>query len=91
MLAQLKLLKILQEDLSSRYRTLTVRGDAATGKFAQQLAEIAGEQGKLAELAGKLAAPAEENPEDDPEKLPDCAARAGRGRRRAAAGVDRRA
>ena len=71
MLAQLKLLKILQEDLGSRYRTLTGRRDAASEQIAGQLAELAGEQGKLAELAGKLAAPPEGNPEDDPDKLPD--------------------
>ncbi len=71
MLAQLKLLKILQEDLSSRYRTLTARQSNEGDQLAQQLSEIAGEQGKLAELAGKLAAPPEANPEDDPEHLPD--------------------
>ena len=52
-LTQLKLLKILQEDLNSRYRTLADADDASA---APQLTEIATEQGKLAELALKLAA-----------------------------------
>ncbi len=69
-LAQLKLLKILQEDLSSRYRTLAPGSDDA-GRAAQELTDIATEQGKLADLALKLSQPPESNPEDDPEKLPD--------------------
>jgi hypothetical protein len=35
------------------------------------LSEIAAEQGKLADLALKLSQPADDRPEDDPEKLPD--------------------
>ncbi len=70
-LTQLKLLKLLQEDLNGRYRTLTTaEGDPATPP-ARELSEIAAEQGKLAELALKLAQPPEDNPEDNPEKLPD--------------------
>ncbi|MGD9723695.1 MAG: hypothetical protein AB7O59_04920 [Pirellulales bacterium] len=69
-LTQLKLLKILQEDLNSRFRT--INGDNAdAAASAQQLAEIAAEQGKLAELALKLSEPPEDNPEDNPESLPD--------------------
>jgi hypothetical protein len=69
-IAQLKLLKILQEDLNGRYRKLSgARDEAATA--AGQLAEIAAEQGKLADLALKLAQPAAKKPEDDPENLPD--------------------
>jgi hypothetical protein len=68
-LAQLKLLKILQEDLNSRYRGLS--GEENEPAAAQQLAEIAAEQGKLAELTLKLAEPPADNPEDHPESLPD--------------------
>lgn len=67
-LAQLKLLKLLQEDLNQRFRAAA---EPIGNQGAQQLAELAQEQGKLAELTAKLAAPPEANPEDDPEKLPD--------------------
>jgi hypothetical protein len=67
-LAQLKLLKLLQEDLNQRFRAAA---ESSGNQEPQQLAELAQEQGKLAELTAKLAAPPEENPEDDPEKLPD--------------------
>ncbi len=70
MLAQLKLLKILQEDLNSRFRSTTSADDPASNAD-NELAEIATEQGRLAELALKLAQPPEANPEDDPESLPD--------------------
>lgn len=68
-LAQLKLLRLLQEDLNQRYRAASSDAPGDTG--ARDLAEMAEEQGRLAELTMKLAAPPEENPEDDPEKLPD--------------------
>ncbi|MEX2112471.1 MAG: hypothetical protein WD845_04760, partial [Pirellulales bacterium] len=69
-LTQLKLLKILQEDLNTRFRSATADEDRADAGN-DELAEIATEQGKLAELALKLAEPPEANPEDDPESLPD--------------------
>jgi hypothetical protein len=70
-LTQLKLLRLMQEDLNDRYRTLV--GDAADDASAarEQISELAEEQGKLAELTLKLAAPPEAPPEDSPEKLPD--------------------
>ncbi|MEX0978050.1 MAG: hypothetical protein WDZ48_04325 [Pirellulales bacterium] len=67
-LTQLKLLRVLQEDLNERYRSLIAGGDGDGGK---QMTEIAEEQGKLAELTLKLSERVEKNPEDDPEKLPD--------------------
>jgi hypothetical protein len=66
----LKLLKILQEDLNGRYHTLSDKS-AEGATEARQLADLAAEQGKLAELAQKLSQPVEKNPEDNPDKLPD--------------------
>ena len=75
MLTQLKLLKVLQEDLNSRFGTLTTRPEGTREPIDRELAEIAAEQGKLAQLALKLAEPPQDNPqdnpEDNPEKLPD--------------------
>ena len=68
-LTQLKLMKILQEDLNSRYRSLSAEDDSPAA--SEERAQIATEQGRLAELALKLAQPPDENPEDDPESLPD--------------------
>lgn len=70
-LTQLKLLKLLQEDLNGRYKTVTAAEGDPAALPARELSEIAAEQGKLAELALKLAQPPKDNPEDDPEKLPD--------------------
>jgi hypothetical protein len=71
MLTQLKLLKILQEDLNSRFGTLTTGPEGAREPIDRELAEIAAEQGKLAQLAWKLAEPPQDNPEDNLDKLPD--------------------
>ena len=71
LLTQLKLLKILQEDLNVRYRAAGGAAPDTAGGLSEQLPEMAAEQGKLAELALKLAAPSDKNPEDDPEELPD--------------------
>ncbi|MEX0679012.1 MAG: hypothetical protein WD063_18200 [Pirellulales bacterium] len=70
-LAQLKLLRLLQEDLNTRYRSLISAGDEDAGAAGRQMAEMALEQGKLAELTLKLSEPSADNPEDNPEKLPD--------------------
>ncbi|REK09392.1 MAG: hypothetical protein DWQ37_18300 [Planctomycetota bacterium] len=70
-LAQLKLLKLMQQDLNGRYRdAVAAREDDPRGA-GRTISEIAQEQGKLAELVLKLSEPAVENPEDTPEKLPD--------------------
>lgn len=68
-LAELKLLKILQEDLNERYRVAAAADEPAAND--NSLVEMAAEQGKLADLALKLAQPTDKAPEDDPEKLPD--------------------
>ncbi len=70
-LTQLKLLKLMQEDLNGRYRTLVAEGQDNARGVRRQLSDIAAEQGKLAELTLKLSEPPEKNPEDTPEKLPD--------------------
>jgi hypothetical protein len=69
-LTQLKLLKLLQEDLNSRYHNAAAP-DANSADAVQELADIATDQKKLAELAGNLAQPPDANPEDNPESLPD--------------------
>jgi hypothetical protein len=70
-LAQLKLLKILQEDVNSRFRSLNGEAERTANAPGDRLAELAAEQGKLADLALKLSEPPESNIEDDPDKLPD--------------------
>jgi hypothetical protein len=70
-LTQLKLLKLMQEDLNERYRNAMSEEDANPRAFRQQLAEMAEEQGKLAELTLKLSEPPADNLEDQTEKLPD--------------------
>ncbi len=69
-LAQLKLLKLLQEELNARY-TESAESAGESRAEVESLSEIAAEQGKLAELALKLAQPPPDNPEDSPENLPD--------------------
>jgi hypothetical protein len=64
-LAEVKLLKLMQEDLNARFRELVARGDAG-----EELARLSQEQGKLAEMMQNFTRPAE-NPEDNPESLPD--------------------
>jgi hypothetical protein len=70
-LTQLKLLKLLQEDLNDRYRTLMTDGGAEGRQLRRELTDIAAEQGRLAELTLKLSEPPPGNPEDNPEQLPD--------------------
>jgi hypothetical protein len=55
----------MQEDLNARFRELVARGDAG-----EELARLSQEQGKLAEMMQNFTRPAE-NPEDNPESLPD--------------------
>ncbi|HTM55609.1 MAG TPA: hypothetical protein VL175_16395 [Pirellulales bacterium] len=69
-LTQLKLLKLLQEDLNARFSQLGPQSPDTQSR-ASELAELAVEQGKLAELVFKLAEPPADHPEDSPELLPD--------------------
>ncbi len=69
LLSELKLLKLMQEDLNRRFQQLpNVEDDA---QRTQRQTELGEEQGRLAEVAFKLSKPLEGNPEDDPDKLPD--------------------
>jgi len=64
------LLKLLQEDLNARFSQLGPQSPDTQSR-ASELAELAVEQGKLAELVFKLAEPPADHPEDSPELLPD--------------------
>ncbi|MBW3597595.1 MAG: hypothetical protein KY475_10005 [Planctomycetes bacterium] len=73
-MAELKLLKLMQEELNQRTAALDEAREQQgelTPEQEQQLAELSAEQGRLAELLLNLGAATEENPEDDPESLPD--------------------
>jgi hypothetical protein len=76
-IAELKLLKLMQEDLNDR---LTAASDPAAGEPATAeaaaarldlLTRLSIEQGELADLTLKLSQPTETDPASDPEKLPD--------------------
>jgi hypothetical protein len=74
LLAELKLLKLLQEALNLRTAELhkTVKApDALTDEQQQQYAALSEEQGRLAELTSQLLEGQQENPEDKPAALPD--------------------
>ena len=62
-LAELKLLKLMQEDLNARWQIL--RESKPTPQSAAQIAELAAEQGRLAELAQKMSQPVEADPAED--------------------------
>lgn len=73
-LAELKLLKLLQQDL--RRRTVQTREETAgketlTDARRRQLERLADEQGRLAELVFDLLQPAAPQTKNDPEALPD--------------------
>jgi hypothetical protein len=70
-LAELKLLKLLQQEINVRFEKAANAGDLSSEDRAEQMAQLSQEQGRLAELASRLSQPAESNPEDDPNSLPD--------------------
>jgi hypothetical protein len=73
-LAELKLLKSLQEQVNRRTAELDaarVRQATLTPPQLEELAELAREQGRLADLITDLSRPADEKPEENPEMLPD--------------------
>jgi hypothetical protein len=67
-IAELKLLKLMQEDLNARYQQL--HQSKPTPRLADQLGELAAEQGRLAELAQKMSQPVEADPAEDAESEP---------------------
>lgn len=73
-IAQLKVLKLMQQDLNLRtddLRTDYQQQGEWTPALQQRLTELSEEQGLLAELARGFSQPEETSPEDDPENLPD--------------------
>ena len=75
---ELKLLKVMQEDVNRRTIELetALAGKAATEAEKRELASLAHEQGRIAELVAKMTAASanatrQANPEDDPDSLPD--------------------
>lgn len=79
-LQELKLLKLMQQDVREQTAALDARkreGGALTDDQVRQLAELAEEQSRLADLMLKLREPAAAPPEDNPDKLPGKADPAG--------------
>jgi hypothetical protein len=72
-MAELKLLKLLQEDLMARTAVLDgeVAGGAKTEDQSRRYAALSEEQGQLAELMLQQLPRRADSPEDDPENLPD--------------------
>jgi len=73
-LAELKLLKLMQEEINRRTMELEEiqrRIGTLSEEQLDELKDLAAEQGNLADLAMDLTAPTEGNPEEDPDALPD--------------------
>jgi hypothetical protein len=74
MLAELKLLKLLQEEIQARTAELELaRGEAGalTPEQEQEQSRLAREQGRLADMVLDLIKAAADRPEDNPDSLPD--------------------
>jgi hypothetical protein len=72
-LAELKLLRLMQEEVNRRTAEIQTQQLAGgmTPQLEQESLELAAEQGRLADLMLNLSRPSVENPEDDPASLPD--------------------
>jgi hypothetical protein len=73
-LAEVKLLKSLQEEVNRRTAELDaarVRQGQLSATQLQEVEDLAREQGRLADLIIDLSRAAEQKPEDHPETLPD--------------------
>ncbi len=76
-LAELKLLKLLQADLNQRTDEnraaidQAIRQNQDTGPLQQQRAQLAQEQGELADIMFQMLEKEDQPPEDDPDRLPD--------------------
>jgi hypothetical protein len=72
-LVELKLLRLLQEEINQRTRALEATfgdADSLTDEARREYAQLSEEQGRLAELLLDLIQP-QEDPEDNPDALPD--------------------
>ncbi|MBI2824870.1 MAG: hypothetical protein HYX69_09305 [Planctomycetia bacterium] len=72
--AELKLLKLIQEQINRRTQALDEARRESIELSAEQEREYAAlsqEQGKLADMIANMMQVADEKPEDDPERLPD--------------------
>jgi Domain of unknown function (DUF4175) len=72
-MAEIKLLKLMQEQLNGRTRALELARDAnqsLTDDQRREVASLAEEQGRLADLLLDMVKPEESKPEDSPERLP---------------------
>lgn len=72
-LAELKLLKLMQQDIKLRTAELqlAVGADGATEDQRRQFNQLAEEQGRMAELMLKMLQPVEGAPEENPANIPD--------------------
>ena len=73
-LAELKMVKLLQEDLNEQTRGLDAartEGADLTAEQETEYAKLSQLQGRLAEMIMNLTPPTEAGPEDDPESLPE--------------------
>jgi hypothetical protein len=72
-LAELKLLRLMQEEINRRTAEIEAQRNAGgiTPETEQELLELAAEQGRLAELMLNLSRPSVENPEENPARLPE--------------------
>jgi hypothetical protein len=73
-LAELKLLKLMQEEINLRTKQIEEQQPEdreMTGAQAQDLVDLAEEQGQLADLLFDLTQELGNNPEDDPDSIPD--------------------
>jgi hypothetical protein len=81
-LAELKLLELLQQEINRRTAEIEaerIAGEGLTPQLEQELIELAGEQGRLADLMLNLSRPKAANPEDTPENLPELPGESPRG------------
>ncbi len=71
-LAEVKLLKLMQQDLNVRFQQLSESAKRfSRGEQAAEFDRLSAEQGKLADLMQNFTRPPANNPDGDPESLPD--------------------
>ncbi|MCH8921619.1 MAG: hypothetical protein IIA67_00550 [Planctomycetes bacterium] len=73
-LAEVKLIKLMQQDVNRRTAAIErarEKTDPPTAEQEEEYAQLSREQSQLADLIFNLSQPSEEQPEDNPELLPD--------------------